>query len=51
MAIFHEHTHCSIPAQTSKEKTPGLEIFKVWYTIFVPSKLTEVLQFVEISFY
>ena len=27
-----------------KSKTPGLEIFKMWSTIFVSSKLTEILR-------
>ena len=44
--IFHKLNNCSIPLIFTHliPKTPGLEIFKMRFTIFVSSKLVKILQ-------
>ena len=54
VAFFHEHNSCSIPLIFTHliPKTPGLEIFNMRFTIFVSSKLVQILQnFTNVNFF
>ena len=50
-AYFHEHIFAVFQFKHLIPNMPGLEIFKMKYTIFAFSKLTEILENLKFQFF